>query len=93
MSRLFIRPQEPKLVDLIGFVEIRRHDPVPFFDPTSKHSDVGHHSSVVVKIGVKHQGFERVSSARLRPVRMRLKGKKKENSDSTATEVVHVKKR
>lgn len=77
LSRLLIRPEEPKLVDLISFVEMSRHDSVPFSDPTSKHSNVSHHSSVVVEIGVKHQGFERVSSARLRPLRMRSKEKKK----------------
>lgn len=80
LRRLLIRPQQPQLVDLVGFVEMRRHDPVAFPDPTSKHSDVGHHASVVVEIGVKHQGFERVSSARLRPVRTRLKEKKKKKS-------------
>lgn len=68
---------------------MRRHDPVPFSDPTSKHSDVGHYSSVVVEIGVKHQGFERVSSARLRPVRMRLKEKKKKNPDFSEADTVH----
>lgn len=76
LCRLLIWPQEPQLVDLVGFVEMRRHDPVPFPDPTSKQSDVGHHSSVVVEIGVKHQGFERVSSARLRPVTTRSEEKK-----------------
>lgn len=89
MCRLLIGPQESKLVDLVGFLKMRRHDPVPFSDPTSKHSDVGHYSSVVVEIGVKHQGFERVSSARLRPVRMRLKEKKKKNPDFSEADTVH----
>lgn len=44
-----------------------RHDPVPFFDLTSEQSDIGHHSSVVVKAGVKHQGFKGVVGARHRP--------------------------
>lgn len=93
LSRLLIRPEEPKLVDLISFVEMSRHDSVPFSDPTSKHSNVSHHSSVVVEIGVKHQGFERVSSARLRPLRMRSKEKKKKNSGFSAAEMVHVEKK
>lgn len=93
MRRLLIRPQEPKLVDLVGFLKMRWHDPVSFSDPTSKHSDVGHHSSVVVEIGVKHQSFERVSSARLRPVRMRLKKERKKNPDFSGVDVVHARKK
>lgn len=67
LCRVLIWPEQPQLVDLVGFSEIRRHDPVPFFDPTPKHSDVGHHPSVVIEIGVKHQGFERVIDARHGP--------------------------
>lgn len=94
LRRLLIRPQQPQLVDLVGFVEMRRHDPVAFPDPTSKHSDVGHHSSVVVEIGVKHQGFERVSSARLRPVTTRLKEKnEKKNPDFSGVHGACEKKR
>lgn len=55
---VLIWPEEPQLVDLVGFAEMCGHDPVPFSDLTSKQSDVGHHSSIVVKIGVKHEGFE-----------------------------------
>lgn len=46
--------QKPQLIDLVGFVEMCWHDLVPFFDLTSEHSDVGHNSSVVVEIWVKH---------------------------------------
>lgn len=64
---MLIWPEEPQLVDLVSFAEMGRHDPVPFFDLTSKQSDVGHHSSVVVKAGVKHQGLKRVIRACYRP--------------------------
>lgn len=64
---VFIWPEEPQLIDLVGFAEMRRHDFVSFFDPTAKHGDVGHHSSVVVKIGVKHEGFKWVISSCHRP--------------------------
>lgn len=60
---VLIWPEEPQLVDLVGFAEMGWHDPVPFFDLTSKQSNVGHHSSVVVKAGVKHQGLKGVIRA------------------------------
>lgn len=46
---------------------MHRHDPVAFPDLTSEEGDVGHHSSVVVEAGVKHQGFKRVAGARHGP--------------------------
>lgn len=64
---MLIWSEEPQLVDLVDFAEMGRHDPVPFFDLTSEQSNVGHHSSVVVKAGVKHQGFKGVIEARHRP--------------------------
>ena len=70
---MLIWPQEAQLVDLIGFAEMSRHDFVPFFDSTSKHSDVGHHSSVMVEIGVEHQGFKRVIGASRGPGRKKKK--------------------
>lgn len=60
---VLIWPEEPQLIDLVGFAEMGWHDPVPFFDLTSKQSNVGHHSSVVVKAGVKHQGLKGVIRA------------------------------
>lgn len=60
---VLIWPKEPQLVDLVGFAKIRWHNPIPFFDLTSKQSDIGHHSSVVVKTGVKHQGLKGVTGA------------------------------
>lgn len=60
---MLIWSEKPQLVDLVCFAEMGRHDLVPFFDPTSKHSNVGHHSSVVVEIGVKHKGSEGVIGA------------------------------
>ena len=67
LCRVLVWPEEPQLVDLVGFSEMCRRDPVALSDPTSKHGDVGHHSSVVVEIGVKHQGFEWVISTRHGP--------------------------
>lgn len=64
---MLIWSEEPQLVDLVGFAEMGRHDPVPFFDLTSEQGDVGHHSSVVIKAGVKHQGFKGVVGARHGP--------------------------
>lgn len=64
---VLIWPEEPQLVNLVGFSEMGRHNPVPFFDLTSKQSDIGHHSSVVVKAGVKHQGLKGVIRACYRP--------------------------
>lgn len=64
---MLIWPEEPQLVDLKGFAEMGRHDPVPLSDLTSKQSHVGHHSSVVVEAGVKHQGLKGVVGARHGP--------------------------
>lgn len=64
---VLIWPEEPQLVDLVGFAEMGRHDPVPFSHLTSEQSDIGHHPSVVVKAGVKHQGFKGVTGASDRP--------------------------
>lgn len=64
---VLIWPEEPQLVDLVGFAEMGRHDPVPFSDLTSEQGDIGHHPSVVVKAGVKHQGFKGVTGASDRP--------------------------
>lgn len=64
---VLIWPEEPQLVDLVGFAEMGRHDLVPFSDLTSEQSDIGHHPSVVVKAGVKHQGFKGVIGASDRP--------------------------
>lgn len=66
--------EEPQLVDLVGFAQMGRHDPVPFFDLTSKQSDVGHHSSVVVKAGVKHQRLKGAIRACYRPDNPKTKG-------------------
>lgn len=71
---VLIWPEEPQLVDLVGFAEMCRHDPVPFFDLTSKQSDVGHHSSVVVKAGVKHQGLKGGIRACYRPDNPKTRG-------------------
>lgn len=73
---VFIWPEEPQLIDLVAFAEMRRHDFVSFFDPTAKHGDVGHHSSVVVEIGVKHEGFEWVVSTCHRPENTGVERKK-----------------
>lgn len=70
---VLIWPEKPQLVDLVGFAKMCRHDLVPFSDPTSKHSDVGHHSSIVVEIGVKHQGFKWVMSTCHRPEDTRMR--------------------
>lgn len=71
---VLIWPEEPQLIDLVGFAEMGRRDSVPFFDLTSKHSDVGHHSSVVVKAGVKHQGLKGVIRACYRPDNTKTRG-------------------
>lgn len=71
---VLIWPEEPQLVDLVGFAEMGRHDLVPFFDLTSKQSDVGHHSSVLVKAGVKHQGLKGVIRACYRPENPKTEG-------------------
>lgn len=71
---VLIWPEEPQLVDLIGFAEMVRHDPIPFSDLTSEQSDVGHHSSVVVEAWVKHQGFKGVVGARDRTGHSKMAG-------------------
>lgn len=63
LCRVLIWPEKPQLIDLISFAKMCWHDLVPFFYPTSKHSDVSHNSSVMVKIWVKHQGFKWVINA------------------------------
>lgn len=71
---LLIWPEEPQLVDLVGFAEMGRYDPVSFSDLTSQHSDIGHHSSVVVKAGVKHQGLKWVIGTCSRPENPKTRG-------------------
>lgn len=69
--------QETQLIDLVGFTQMCRHNLISFLDPTSKHSDVGHHASVVVKIRVKHQGLERVIDVCIGPTDIEKKQEKK----------------
>lgn len=59
--------KKSELVDLVGFAKMCRYDLVPFFDMTSKHSNVRYYSSVVVKIGIKDQCFEWVMDNCRRP--------------------------
>jgi len=77
LSLVLVWPEDPQLVDLVAFAEIGRHDPVPLSDATPEHGDVGHHSSVVVEIVVKHEGFERSVDARCGPDVTRMEGGKK----------------
>lgn len=55
---MLIRSKNTKLIHFIGFTQVGRGNFIAFRHLASKKGNVGYDPPVVVKCGIKHQGFE-----------------------------------